>query len=85
MIRLIEEVMSKKIIAEEVLYDIQEWFVIHESTRQYIEDSVQMPFFAEFTETGVACFLTVKENNRYNAEIHVMGIKKEYHRKGIGN
>jgi len=43
-----------------------------------------MPFFAAFTETGVAGFLTVKENNSYTAEIHVMGIKKEHHRKGIG-
>lgn len=84
MIRLIEEVMSKKIIAEEVLYDLPEWFGIPESTREYIEDSVQMPFFAAFTETGVAGFLTVKVNNSYTAEIHVMGIKKEHHRKGIG-
>lgn len=43
-----------------------------------------MPFFAAFVQGNPTGFIALKETSKATAEIYVMGVLKEYHRKGIG-
>lgn len=75
---------EKSEITKEVLNELPDWFGIEESTRQYIEDSKELQFYAAYEESDNIGFITVKQHNVYSAEIYVMGVKQKYHGKGIG-
>jgi coenzyme F420-0:L-glutamate ligase/coenzyme F420-1:gamma-L-glutamate ligase len=68
-------------IAEAVLRDLPEWFGIEESTRAYIEDAATLPTFAVEPDAGFVC---VKQHTAQAAELYVMGVRREQHRRGIG-
>ena len=69
-IREIVDKKEKEQISEEILNNLPEWFGMPESTQEYIDDSKDKPF--------LACFIGDEEVG------FVMGIKKKYHRQGIG-
>lgn len=71
-------------IAKTILDDLPEWFGIAEAKEEYAVESKDMPFFAAVHNDKEVAFLSIKRNNSYTAEIYVMGIRKDYHRKGIG-
>lgn len=83
-VRWISGARLKEHIAETILSDLPEWFGIPESTREYIENSRTMPFFACVKNGEYAGFIVLKETSQYTAEIYVMGVLKKYHRTGIG-
>lgn len=83
-IRAVAESAVREAIAADILTSLPDWFGIPESTQEYITESKGMPFFAAYEDERAIGFLAVKENNAYTAEIYVMGVKKEYHRVGIG-
>ena len=68
-------------IAEAVLRDLPDWFGIEEATRQYIEDAATLPTLAVEPDLG---FLCVKQHTPRAAELYVMGVRREQHRRGIG-
>jgi coenzyme F420-0:L-glutamate ligase/coenzyme F420-1:gamma-L-glutamate ligase len=68
-------------IAEAVLRDLPEWFGIEESTAKYIEDAATLPTFAVKPDIG---FLSLKQHTPRAAELYVMGVRREHHRRGIG-
>lgn len=74
---------KSKIVAE-VLLDLPEWFGLPESTQSYIEESEQLPLSVAKIGHHIIGFITLKETSQYVCEIHSMGIKKAYHRRGIG-
>jgi GNAT superfamily N-acetyltransferase len=84
MVKLIEEKNEKKEIAELVLLDLPDWFGIPENTKNYINESSVLPFFAYFFNNQPIGFITLKETSPYTAEIHCMGILKKYHRCSFG-
>jgi len=71
-------------IASDVLHALPEWFGIPESISEYIESCRTAPFWTAFCGDAPAGFIAMKETGRATAEIHVMGVKKEYHRSGAG-
>lgn len=75
---------KKKEITKSVLEDLPEWFGIEESTKEYIEESAEMIYYACFIEDEAVGFVAIKTTSSCTAEIYVIGIKKEYHRRGIG-
>lgn len=84
---IIKEVVDKEekeAISREVLNDLPEWFGMPESTEEYIKDSQDKPFLACFMNDEPAGFVVLNATSRDCAEILVMGIKKKYHRMGIG-
>lgn len=83
-IRLIENEEEKRAISSAVLADLPEWFGIPEYTREYIDESAKMPFWASFTEDEPTGFIALKQTSRHTAEIFVMGVQKRFHRQGIG-
>lgn len=84
MVIKIENETEKKLIAEDVLKRLPDWFGLPESTQTYIEDSGSMPFWAWKEDGNAQGFIALKETSPYAAEIYVMGVLPEKHRSGIG-
>ena len=68
-------------IAEAVLRDLPDWFGIEEATRGYIEDAAALPTFA--VEPDLA-FLCLRQHTPWAAEVYVMGVRPDQHRRGLG-
>jgi GNAT superfamily N-acetyltransferase len=67
-----------------ILRSLPEWFGIEEATAQYVQDIDALPTLLAFVGDEVVGFLTLKYHSAYAAEIHVMGVRPELHRRGIG-
>lgn len=83
-IKEIVDVKEKEKISREILNDLPEWFGMPESTEEYITDSQDKPFIACFMDNDVVGFVVLNSTSVDCADIFVMGIKKNYHRMGIG-
>lgn len=68
-----------------ILEALPEWFGIEQSREEYIKNSEDEICFAarEGNEKPVG-FLCLKETGKDTVELSVMGVLKEYHRKGVG-
>ncbi len=84
MIRRITDVEEKKAIARRVLEALRDWFEVDESREGYIRDSAGWDFFAAEEDGGYAGFLCLKETGKDTVELAVMGVLREYHRRGLG-
>jgi coenzyme F420-0:L-glutamate ligase / coenzyme F420-1:gamma-L-glutamate ligase len=65
-----------------VLRDLPEWFGIEAATRAYVEAAASLTTFA--AGDGDA-FLSLKLHSPRAAEIHVMGVRRERQRQGLGS
>mgnify|MGYP002801666585 FL=1 len=85
MVEIIEQEEEKMRISAAVLASLPEWFGIPESTAVYVQECREYPFCADICSGIPRGFITLKETSPYTAEIYVMGVRKEYHRMGIGH
>lgn len=76
---------QKREIAREILEALPDWFGIPEARETYIADSEGQTFFAAFQEGSPKGFLCLKETGRDTVELAVMGVRREFHRRGIGS
>lgn len=74
---------EKKKITRAILEALPEWFGIVEAREEYILDSVGKDFFCAMEKDKVVGFLYLKQTGKDTIELAVMGVLKEYHRKGI--
>ena len=81
-VREITAAEEKQRIARLILESLPDWFGIPEAREEYIEKSVKQPFFAAFDGENAVGFLSLAETGRDTAELYVMGVLKEYHRRG---
>ena len=77
----IEEPAERSRIAEAVLRDLPDWFGIEEATRRYIQDAATLPTLAVEPDLG---FLCLKHHTPHAAEVYVMGVRRQQHRRGLG-
>lgn len=84
MIEQIQNADAKRAIARAILESLQDWFEVEESREKYIADCAGWDFFAARENDGYAGFLCLRETGRETVELAVMGVRKEYHRKGLG-
>ena len=75
---------QKREISTNILNSLPEWFGIPEATKEYIDNSCNLPFLAVFEGAKPLGFVSLKENNKYTVEIYVMGILPNYHGQGLG-
>ena len=80
----VEEAEEKKQISRTILEALPEWFEIPESREQYIKESAGQPVFAAYDSDKPIGFLCLKETGKETIELCVMGVLKDYHRKGVG-
>ena len=72
-------------ICREVLESLPEWFGIPASVENYVVTADQLPMLACFDPAGeVLGFVSVKTHTAFAAEVYVMGVKRPWHRRGIG-
>ena len=83
-IREITNELEKTDISRDILEALPEWFSIPESREEYICGSQDKKFFAAFIEENPVGFLYLKQTGKDTVELAVLGVLKEYHRKGIG-
>ena len=83
-IRKITKPEEKQQITRIILEALPEWFEIEESRESYIRESAAQPMFAAFVAEQPAGFICLKQTGDVTAEIAVTGVRKEYHRQGIG-
>ena len=84
-IERVEDPEEKAEIVSEVLLDLPEWFGLPESTKAYINGSRQLPLWAARKHEEIVGFITLRESSPETGDIHCLGVKKAYHRKGIGS
>ena len=84
MVQEVTNPAEKQKIARLILEALPDWFEVTETREIYIRESADCPFFAAFDGEKPVGFLCLKETGKDTAELHVMGVLKEYHRKGIG-
>jgi len=80
----VEEATEKQRISRSILEALPAWFGISEAREQYIKESAAQPFFAALDAENVIGFLCLKETGKETVELSVMGVLKDYHRRGIG-
>ena len=83
-VRTIENAEEKRRICRAILEALPEWFGIPEAREEYIRESVGRIFFCAYDRNRPVGFLCLKETGNATVELYVMGIRKEYHRRGIG-
>ncbi len=83
-IKEIVDIDEREKISREILNNLPEWFGMPESTEEYITDSQDKPFIACFMDNEAVGFVVLNSTSVDCADIFVMGIKKNYHRMGIG-
>ena len=83
-IREVEGTEEKQQIARSVLESLTDWFGNPEAREDYIHKSGGWPMVTAFDEKGAVGFLCLKETGKATAEVAVMGVRREYHRIGIG-
>ncbi len=84
MIQSIIDKDTKEIICRDILMALPEWFEISDSIGEYATGVRDIPFWADIENDICRGFVAMKATSPYAAEIYVMGVRKEYHRVGIG-
>ena len=85
MIKKIDNKKEKEETCMKILEALPEWFEIPESRVSYAKESRELPFWADIEDNITRGFIVMKETSNYTVEICVMGVRKEYHRSGIGS
>lgn len=80
----VEDAGRKREIARMILEALPDWFGVEESREAYIRQSGEQPFFAAMDGNKPIGFLCLKETGKATVELAVMGVRKEYHRSGVG-
>lgn len=71
-------------VVEPILRALPQWFGIEDATLWYIRAAGANPTFLAVDGELTVGFLTVTRHSPASAEIYVMGVLPDYHRKGIG-
>lgn len=85
LIRSVDNPDEKSRICRMVLQGLPEWFGIPEAVDSYVDEVRNMATLAASIDGKECGFISINRPNEFTAEIHVMGILKEYHRNGIGH
>jgi GNAT superfamily N-acetyltransferase len=67
-----------------VLRALPDWFGLEESNRAYVESLRRLPGAVAESRGEVIGFVALEESNPLSWEIHVMGVLREWHRRGVG-
>ena len=83
-IQTIQNPEEKQRVSRAILEALPEWFGIPEAREDYIRESAGQIMLASSEDGETKGFLCLKETGKDTLEIAVMGVRKEYHRQGIG-
>ena len=75
---------EKMNIARAVLENLTDWFGNHAAREGHIRESAGKIFLCACCDENPVGFLYLKETGKHTAEIAVMGVLPEFHRRGMG-
>jgi GNAT superfamily N-acetyltransferase len=76
----VEEPRERSRICREILAELPRWFGLPESNECYERDVAELPTFA----VGDDAFLSLKLHSPRAAELYVMAVRPDLHRRGLG-
>ena len=76
--------LGKASVCALILRSLPDWFGIEEDLVMYEAEIEHLPTFLACEAENVVGFLSIKQHSVYSAEILVVGVKTEAHRRGIG-
>jgi GNAT superfamily N-acetyltransferase len=79
-----EIVAAKGAVCAEILATLPHWFGIPASNEAYIRDVEAMPMWGAYEGDDLLGFLALGRPTPHVFEVHVMGVKPEQHRHGVG-
>ena len=71
-------------ICEKIIRSLPDWFGLEEAIKDYIKNSTKYPMIVAEIDGLPVGFISVKHHTPFCAEIYVMGILPDHHRKGVG-
>lgn len=77
-------VSKKSEICQHILRSLPEWFGIEKAILDYMKSVAEMKMWTLYADDVAIGFIAVRQHNSSSAEIHVMGLLKEYHNLGYG-
>lgn len=83
-IRRLTNAEEERKVTRLILEALPEWFGITKAREEYIRDCADGMFFSACDGDKPVGFLHLKETGAATVELHVMGVLKEFHRRGIG-
>jgi ribosomal protein S18 acetylase RimI-like enzyme len=69
---------------EHILRALPEWFGIEDAVVRYVRDLESLPSFVSVAGGRVLAFLALRHHNPSASEIHVLAVRRDRHRSGIG-
>ena len=85
MFSMIEPEEGKVSIARSILEGLPEWFGILQARERYIERAGQLPMTAVSDGTEIIGFLSVENKTHVSSEVHVLGVRRDWHRRVLEN
>jgi ribosomal protein S18 acetylase RimI-like enzyme len=80
----VEDPATRSRVAGTILHALPEWFGLPESTERYVEEAAELETLVAGPPDEPLGFLTLRQHTPYATEIHVMGVAREHHRRGVG-
>ncbi len=77
-------VLGQSAVCESILRSLPDWFGIESAIVQYVKDVEAMPTFLASVNGRVVGFASINRHFPETAEGHVLGVRGECHRQGIG-
>jgi GNAT superfamily N-acetyltransferase len=85
MIKEITNEEEKQKICSNILRELPDWFGTESGLKEYEDGVIDKKFFAYYDNETPIGFYALKYINDSVCNLYVLGIKKEYHRNGIGS
>jgi XTP/dITP diphosphohydrolase len=75
---------EKSAICDAILRALPDWFAIEQAIRRYAEEAAALPMLVARAGDEPVGFVTLQRQSAEAWEIHVIGVRTEWHRRGIG-
>ncbi|MDP7028986.1 MAG: GNAT family N-acetyltransferase [Phycisphaerales bacterium] len=83
-VRILSPATGLAAACEPILRSLPEWFGIESSIIEYVEKIEQLPTTLAMHRDEAIGFLTIDQHFPSSSELHVLGVRPEWHRKGVG-
>lgn len=83
-IKIVGPLFHQSSVCIPVLRMLPDWFGIEEAILDYEREVENLPTFLAKAQGRVFGFLSLKLHNPFSAEIHVMAVRPDAHRGGVG-
>jgi ribosomal protein S18 acetylase RimI-like enzyme len=81
----IDDAEQRSQLCESILRALPRWFGIEHAIIDYVRDVASLPTLGAWLEADEPVgFLALKLHTRWAAEIYVLGVREEAHRRGVG-